>query len=390
MKPLYETYLDYHSTTPVDSRVLEAMWPYFSEHFGNAASRSHAVGRDASHAVDVARMQIASFIGTGAEDVTFTGGATESNSLALKGVVRARRDGRTPHIVTVVTEHPSVLGTCQALEREGCAVTRLPVRPDGLIDLDDLRRALERPTLLVSVMLANNEIGVLQPIAEIAHIAHEAAALLHTDASQAVGKVPVNAAALSVDLMSFTAHKMYGPKGVGALYVHPGVAHIEPLVHGCGHERGLRSGTLNVPGIVGFGVAAAVAMAEVEQEAPRIAAMRDQLLAGLLNAIPDLRINGSMTARLPHNLNVSVPGVDAQILGQALDDLMVSSGSAGASGHGAPSHILSALGIPNDLARASIRFGLGRWTTDSAISHAIERVTRVVVDMRSMEARFRG
>ena len=270
----WETYLDYHATTPVDPRVLEAMWPYFAEHFGNAASRSHAVGRDASRAVDVARAQIANFIGTRVDDITFTAGATESNNLALKGIVRARRDSRTSHIVTVVTEHPSVLATCDALEREGCAVTRLPVRPDGLIDLDELRRALEKHTLLLSVMLANNEIGVLQPIAEIAHIAHEAGALLHTDASQAVGKIPVNAQALGVDLMSFTAHKMYGPKGVGALYIHRDVGHIEPLVHGCGHERGLRSGTLNVPAIVGFGVAAAVALAEVEREAPRIAAMR--------------------------------------------------------------------------------------------------------------------
>jgi cysteine desulfurase len=382
-----ETYLDYHATTPVDPRVLEAMWPYVAEKFGNASSCSHAVGRDAARAVEVARTQIATFIGTRAEHITFTGGATESNNLALKGVVRAQRDSRAPHIVTVVTEHPSVLATCDALEREGCAVTRLPVRPDGLVELDELRRALQKHTLLVSVMLANNEIGVLQPIAEIAHIAHEAGALLHTDASQATGKIPVNAPELGVDLMSFTAHKMYGPKGVGALYVHPGVRHIEPLVHGCGHERGLRSGTLNVPAIVGFGVAAAVAMAEVEQEVPRIVAMRDQLLAGLLNTIPDLRVNGSMATRLPHNLNVSVPGVDAKMLGPALDDLAVSSGSAGSSRHGAPSHILSALGIPADLARASIRFGLGRWTAASTISHAIERVTRVVIDLRGSATR---
>jgi cysteine desulfurase len=365
------------------------MWPYFVEHFGNPASRSHAAGREAYRAVETARDQIATFIGARAHDITFTGGATESNNLALKGVVRAHRSGHRSRIVTVVTEHQSVLETCDALEREGCEITRLAVGPDGIIDLDDLRRALETPTLLVSIMVANGEIGVLQPIAHIAAIVHAAGALLHSDASQAAGKVPLNAQALGVDLMVFTAHKMYGPKGIGALYVHPDVGRLEPVLHGGGHERGLRSGTLNVPAIVGFGVAAAVAMAEVDQEAARVAALRDQLLAGLLKTIPDLRINGSMAARLSHNLHVSMAGVDAKMLGSVLDDLAVSTGSACSSGDAGPSYVLSALGLPDDLARASIRFGLGRWTTSSTINHAIERVASAVLEPRRVGAQLR-
>ncbi len=282
------------------------------------------------------------------------------------------------HIVTVVTEHPSVLDTCDALEAEGFAVTRLAVGRDGLIQLDDLRRALRTPTSLVSVMVTNNEIGVLQPIGEIAQIVHAAGALLHTDASQAAGKVPLNVEALGADLLSLTAHKMYGPKGIGALYIRPNIGRLEPILHGGGQERGLRPGTLNVPAIVGFGVAASIAMAEVGAEAARVASLRDRLLSELLEAIPDLQVNGSMAARLPHNLHVSLPGVEAGNLGPALDDLAVSSGSACSSGSGAPSYVLSALGLPDDLARASIRFGLGRWTTAATIRHAVERVTRVV------------
>lgn len=382
-----ETYLDYHATTPVDSRVLDAMWPYFAEHFGNPSSRTHTVGRDASRAVDDARDQIARFIGAPAEDIIFTGGATESNNLALKGVIRADRANATPRrIVTVTTEHRSVLDTCEALERDGGEIVRLPVRSDGLIDLDDLRRALRMPTRLVSIMLANNELGVLQPIAEIATIVHAAGALLHTDASQAAGKITLDARALGVDLLSLTAHKMYGPKGVGALYVHPNVGTLEPLLHGCGQEGGRRSGTLNVPAIVGFGAAAAIAIAEVEDEGVRVGALRDQLLTGLLKTIPDLRVNGSLTARLPHNLHISVYGVDGQLLGPLLDDLAVSTGSAGASVHGGRSHVLAALGLPDALARASIRFGLGRWTTAATIERAIERIATTVAELRNAEA----
>jgi cysteine desulfurase len=381
-----ETYLDYHATTPVDSRVLAAMWPYFAEQFGNPSSRTHAVGRDASRAVEDAREQIARFIDAPAEDIIFTGGATESNNLALKGVIRADRANAAPRIVTVTTEHRSVLDTCEALERDGCEIVRLPVRSDGLIDLDDLRRALRTSTRLVSVMLANNEIGVLQPIAEIASIAHAAGALLHTDASQAAGKLPIDARTLGVDLLSLTAHKMYGPKGVGALYVHPNVGTLEPILHGCGQERGRRSGTLNVPAIVGFGAAAAIATAEVEDEGARVGALRDRLLTGLLETIPDLRVNGSLTARLPHNLHVSVYGVDGRMLGPLLDDLAVSTGSAGASAHAGRSHVLAALGVPDALARASVRFGLGRWTTAATIDHAIERIATTVAELRSAGA----
>jgi len=380
---IFETYLDFHATTPVDPRVRDAMWPFFGEQFGNAASRSHAVGRDASRAVESAREQIARFIGARAMDVVFTSGATESNNLALKGVARARRSGDRRRIITVVTEHPSVLDTCDALEREGFEVTRLAVGRDGLIRLDDLRRALETPTVLVSVMVANNEIGVLQPISEIAEIVHAAGALLHTDASQAAGKIPLNVQALGADLMSLTAHKMYGPKGIGALYVQPNVGRLEAILHGGGQERGLRAGTLNVPAIVGFGAAAEIATTEVDAEAARVAPLRDRLLSELRAAIPDLEVNGSMAARLPHNLHVSVPGVEAGALGPALDDLAVSSGSACHSGSGAPSYVLSALGLPDDLARASIRFGLGRWTTAATIDRAIERVTRAVLEARS-------
>jgi cysteine desulfurase len=382
------SYLDYHATTPVDPRVLEVMWPYFTERFGNPASRSHGAGREADRAVDTAREQVANLIGARAQDITFTSGATESNNLALKGMVKAHRSQRTPRIVTIATEHRSVLDTCAALEREGCDVTRLAVRPDGLIDLTELERALRTPALLVSVMTANNEIGVLQPIAEIAKLAHAAGALLHTDASQAAGKVPVSVNELGVDLLSFTAHKLYGPKGIGALFIRPGVQAIDPVLHGGGHERGLRPGTLNVPAIVGFGSAAAFCLAEMDEEAARLAALRDRLLAGLLMAIPDLCVNGSMAARLPQNLNVSVPGVDPEMLGPVLDDLAVSTGSACSSGHDSPSHVLSALGLPEQLARASIRFGLGRWTSAEAIGYATERVTRAVLELRQLETQF--
>jgi cysteine desulfurase len=384
-----EEYLDYHATTPVDPRVRDAMWPYFTEHFGNAASRGHEPGREASRAVDLARAQVAALINVRPQDLTFTDGATESNNLALKGVMRAARAGRPSRIVTVSTEHPSVLQACEALAREGCEILRLGVRPDGLIRLDELQRALRTPTGLVSVMIANGEIGVVQPIAEIAAIVHQAGALLHSDASQAVGKIPVDVRALGVDLMSFTAHKMYGPKGIGALYVHPDVGRLEPILHGGGQEGGLRSGTLNVPGIVGFGAAAVIAATEMEPDALRVAALRDRLLAGLRDAIPDVRVNGSMTSRLPNNLHVSVPDVDALMLAPVLHDLAVSSGSACASGHSGPSAVLSALGVSDELARASIRFGLGRWSTAATIERAIARVARAVADLRAMDVEFR-
>jgi cysteine desulfurase len=381
-----ETYLDYHATTPVDSRVLAAMWPYFAEQFGNPSSRTHAVGRDASRAIEDAREQIARFIDAPAEDIIFTGGATESNNLALKGVIRADRANAAPRIVTVTTEHRSVLDTCEALERDGCEIVRLPVRSDGLIDLDDLRRALRTSTRLVSVMLANNEIGVLQPIAEIGAIAKEKGILFHTDAVQAVGKVPFNVNDAKVDLVSMSAHKLYGPKGVGALYVrrrNPRVLLAEQISGG-GHERGMRSGTLNVPGIVGLGAAAALAQAEMSSEGERLRKLRDQLNAKLHANLDELYINGSMEHRLPHNLNVSFAYVEGESLLMGINDVAVSSGSACTSASLEPSYVLKALGAGDDLAHSSIRFGLGRWTTEEEVDYVVDKLTTVVRRLREM------
>jgi len=380
-------YLDYHATTPVDPRVLDAMLPFFTERFGNASSRTHAYGQAAAEAVDRARAEVAALIGARHHEIVFTSGATESNNLAIKGVAQASRP-RGRHLLTVATEHPSVLDSCQALEREGWRVTRLPVGPDGLVDLERVEAALAADTVLVSVMTANNEIGVLQPVRDIARLAHARGALVHTDASQAVGRVPFDVTALGADLCSFTAHKIYGPKGVGALYVRRAGTSVEVAaqIHGGGHERGLRSGTLNVPGIAGLGRACAICRDEGAAEAARLGALRDRLLAGLRAAIPDLRVNGSMTARLPHNLNVSVPGVDGQTLALALEGLAVSSGSACHASKTDPSPVLKALGVADQLALASIRFGLGRWTTEEEIAFAVETVSCAVADLRGMRA----
>jgi cysteine desulfurase len=380
-------YLDYHATTPVDPRVLDAMLPFFTERFGNASSRTHAYGQAAAEAVDRARAEVAALIGARHHEIVFTSGATESNNLAIKGVAQASHT-RGRHLLTVATEHPSVLDSCQALEREGWRVTRLPVGPDGLVDLERVEAALAADTVLVSVMTANNEIGVLQPVRDIARLAHARGALVHTDASQAVGRVPFDVTALGADLCSFTAHKIYGPKGVGALYVRRAGASFElaAQIHGGGHERGLRSGTLNVPGIAGLGRACAICRDEGAAEAARLGALRDRLLAGLRAAIPDLRVNGSMTARLPHNLNVSVPGVDGQTLALALEGLAVSSGSACHASKTDPSPVLKALGVADQLALASIRFGLGRWTTEEEIAFAVETVSCAVADLRGMRA----
>jgi len=383
-------YLDYHATTPVDPRAVAAMMPYFSEQFGNAASRTHAAGRDAQAAVRAARDRIARLIGASGEQVVFTSGATESNNLALQGTAFARR-GRGMHIVTVATEHRSVLDTCAALEQQhGFRVTRLPVQPDGLVDLATLEAALTADTVLVSVMAANNEIGVLQPIAAIAELVRRRGIVFHCDASQAVGKIPVGVTTWGVDLLSLTAHKMYGPKGIGALYVRAKDVEPLPLIHGGGHERGLRSGTLNVPAIVGFGEAAAICENELMAESQRLTELRDRLLGGLIAGVPDLRVNGSLGHRLPVNLNVSIPGIDGDTLTPALDCIGVSTGSACSSGASEPSHVLRALGIPEDLARASIRFGLGRWTTPEDIDGAIGHVTMVVKRLRELEAQLRA
>ncbi len=375
-------YLDYHATTPVDPRVLEAMLPYFTEEFGNPASRQHAFGWKAQEAVDRARSEIAALIGASGAEVVFTSGASESNNLAVKGVAQSCRD-KGDHLITVATEHKSVLDLFNRLESEGWRVTRLGVDGDGFIRLDELRDAVTDTTVLVSVMAANNEIGVLQPLANIGAIASAHGALFHTDAAQAAGKIPIDVNAMGIDLLSLTGHKYYGPKGAGALYIRRKKPRI-PLacqIDGGGHEQGFRSGTLNVPGIVGLGRAAAICRSEMVAESARLSALRNRLLAGLRDGIDGIRVNGSLAHRLPHNLHVSIDRVEGESLLMALGDLAVSTGSACSSGSQAPSHVLQAIGAVGE-SGASIRFGLGRPTTDADIDFAIDRVTTVVKSLR--------
>jgi cysteine desulfurase len=379
-KPVY---LDYHATTPVDPRVLEAMLPYFTEEFGNPASRQHAFGWHADEAVSRARGEVASLIGATAGEIVFTSGATESNNLAIKGAAYAGRE-RGNHVITVATEHKSVLDSFKRLEREGWRVTWLGVDRDGFIRLDELRAAVTDQTVLVSVMAANNEIGVLQPLAEIGAIAGASGALFHTDAAQAAGKVPLDVNAMGIDLLSLTGHKYYGPKGAGALYIRRKKPRIQLTcqIDGGGHEHGLRSGTLNVPGIVGLGRAAAICRSDMATESARLAALRDRLLEGLRQELDAVRVNGSLERRLPHNLHVSFDKIEGESLLMALGDLAVSTGSACSSGSQAPSHVLQSIGAVGDQAGASIRFGLGRATTDADIDFAIDRVTTVVKSLR--------
>ena len=381
-------YLDYHATTPVDPRVLEAMLPFFSDHFGNPASRQHAYGWEALDAVDRARSQVAALINASPGEIVFTSGATESNNLAIKGCAQALKD-RGNHVITVATEHKSVLDSCRRLQQDGCEVTVLGVDAEGFVGLDELRSAITDRTVLVSVMAANNEIGVLQPLAEIAAIAHERGALVHTDAAQAAGKVPLDVAAAGVDLLSLTAHKCYGPKGSGALYVRRRRPKLQLacLIDGGGHENGLRSGTLNVPGIVGLGAAAEICRLEMPEEGARLAALRDRLLESLRRDLDGVRLNGPVARRLPHNLHVSFEDIEGEALLMALGDLAVSTGSACSSGSQAPSHVLQAIGAVGERAGASIRFGLGRRTTDADIDFAIDRVTTVVRSLRGKSAR---
>ncbi len=378
-------YMDYHATTPVDPRVLEAMTPYFTQDFGNAASRNHAFGWAAEEAVDVARKQVADLIGANPKEIIFTSGATESNNLAIKGVAEMYRE-KGNHIITCVTEHKAVIDTCKKLEKQGARVTYLPVQKDGRISLDDLRAAITSKTILITIMTANNEIGVLQPIAEIGAIAKEKGILFHTDAVQAVGKVPFDATAMKVDLASMSAHKMYGPKGVGALYVrrrNPRVLLAEQISGG-GHERGMRSGTLNVPGIVGMGKAAAIAKAEMAAEGERLSKLRQRLNEGLHQRLDELYINGSTEHRLPHNLNISFAYVEGESLLMGINDVAVSSGSACTSASLEPSYVLKALGAGDDLAHSSIRFGLGRWTTEEEVDYVIDKLANVVTRLREM------
>ena len=385
-------YLDYHATTPVDARVLQAMLPYFTEKFGNAASKHHRLGWEAKDAVECARKQVAALVGAGSKDVIFTSGATEANNLAIKGVAGMYRE-KGNHLITATTEHKAVLDPMARLAHEGWQVTVLPVSASGLIDLAALERAVTERTALVSVMAANNEIGVLQPIKDAAAIAHAKGAWFHTDAVQAAGKVAFDVEALDVDFASLTAHKIYGPKGAGALYmrrsgrsgvgprISPLRAAVVPQIDGGGHERGLRSGTLNVPGIVGFGRAAEIARAEMTSEAKRVGGLRDRLLDGL-KRVDGMTVNGSMSERLPGNLNVSFAGIDGEALLVSLDDVAVSSGDACTQAE--PSHVLLALGLAKDRALSSLRFGIGRSTTSEEIDYAVTKVAAVVERLRTL------
>lgn len=380
-------YLDHQATTPVDARVLEAMLPYFSESFGNAASRNHSFGWKAREAVSRARDQVAELIGANSREIVFTSGATESNNLAIRGAVEAT--GKTTgRIITCATEHKAVLDPCLRLRRLGFDVVILPVDSSGLLDPQRVADALTNETILVSVMYANNEIGVLQPIAEMGALVRETRALFHVDAVQAAGKVPVDVERDSIDLLSISAHKFYGPKGVGALYVRKRGrrANITAQLDGGGHERGLRSGTLNVPGVVGLGSACALAQGDMEAEGRRLAALRNRLKDGLFAALDGLKVNGSWDQRLPNNLNVSFAGVDGESLLMGLDDVAVSSGSACTSESPEPSHVLRAIGVPEKLAHASLRFGLGRQNTPEEIDYAVQKTAAVVSRLRRLSA----
>ena len=378
-------YFDNHATTPLDPRVLDAMMPYFTSQFGNAASRNHAFGWQAEEAVEKARKQIADLIGASAKEIVFTSGATESNNLAIKGVAEMYAE-KGNHIITVATEHKAILDTCKHLEKKGCRITYLALEPDGLLDLDKLKAAITDKTILISVMYANNEIGVIQPIREIGKIAKEKGVLFHTDAVQAVGKIPVNVIQDNIDLLSLSGHKIYGPKGVGALYVRrkgPRVQ-LSSQMDGGGHERGMRSGTLNVPGIVGLGEACALCQREMTEEAKRLAAMRDRLKGLLEDALDETFINGTMEHRLPNNLNMSFAYVEGESLLMGINDVAVSSGSACTSATLEPSYVLKALGIGDDLAHTSIRFGLGRFNTEAEVDFVASRVIAVVRKLREL------
>ena len=377
-------YLDNNATTPMDPRVLDVMIPYFTQKFGNAASRNHAFGWVAEEGVDYAREQVARLIGASEKEIIFTSGATEADNLAIKGVFEMYKD-KGNHIITAVTEHKAVLDACKHIEKLGARVTYLPVKEDGLIDLAELEAAMTKETILVSIMYGNNEIGVIQPVKEISAIAHKYGALFMTDATQAVGKIPVDVNADGIDLLAFTAHKIYGPKGVGALYVRrkgPRVK-VTAQMDGGGHERGMRSGTLNVPGIVGFGKACELCYQEMESEAKRLSALRDRLQSSLLE-LEESYANGNQEHRLPNVANISFKYVEGEGLMMAMKDLAVSSGSACTSASLEPSYVLKSLGLSDDLAHSSIRFGLGRFTTDEEVDHAIAVTKKAVTHLREL------
>ena len=378
-------YMDNHATTPLDPRVLETMMPYLTTIFGNAASRNHSFGWEAEAAVDKAREQVAKLIGATAKEIIFTSGATESNNLAIKGIAEMYRE-RGNHIITQVTEHKAVLDTCKKLEKQGYRVTYLPVQADGLIDLEDLKRAIDDQTILVSIMYANNEIGVIQPIREIGRICHEKGVLFHSDAVQAVGKIPVNVIADNIDVLSLSGHKIYGPKGVGALYVrrrNPRVQ-ISEQINGGGHERGMRSGTLNVPGIVGLGKACEICGEEMEAEAAREKELRDYLRNKLESSLDYTQVNGNMEHHLPGNLNMSFLSVEGESLLMGSNDIAVSSGSACTSATLEPSYVLKSLGLGDDVAHSSIRFGIGRFNTRAEVDYVADKLIDVVSKLREL------
>jgi cysteine desulfurase len=378
-------YMDNHATTPVDPRVVEAMLPYFNEKFGNAASRNHEFGWAAEEAVENARGQIARLINAAPKEIVFTSGATESTNLAIKGVAEMYRE-KGNHIITQVTEHKATLDTCKRLEKYGYEVTYLHVGKDGRINLDDLRRAITPKTILISIMYANNEIGVVQPIAEIGKIAKEKGVFFHVDGVQAVGKIPVDVQADGIDLMSISAHKIYGPKGVGALYVrrkNPRVQ-LSAIIDGGGHERGMRSGTLNVPGIVGLGKACEICQQEMAAESQKLRRLREKLTHSIMSRLDETFINGSMEHRLPHNINISFAYVEGESLLMGINDIAVSSGSACTSATLEPSYVLKALGVGEDLAHTSIRFGIGRFNTEEEVDYVADRVVDTVTRLREL------
>ena len=385
MKLKLPIYLDNNATTPCDPRVVDAMIPYFTENFGNAASRSHPFGWVAEEAVDYAREQVAKLIGADPKEIIFTSGATEADNLALKGVFEMYAS-KGNHIITCTTEHKAVLDTCKHLEKLGAEVTYLQVQADGLVDLNELEKAITDKTILIAIMYGNNEIGVVQPVREISAIARKHGVLFFTDGTQAVGKIPVDVNADGIDLMAFSAHKMYGPKGVGALYVrrkNPRVK-VTAQMDGGGHERGMRSGTMNVTGIVGFGKACELCMNEMEAEAKRLSKMRDRLEKGLME-LEEAYVNGNADHRLPHVCNISFKYVEGEGLIMGFNkDIAVSSGSACTSASLEPSYVLKALGLGDDLAHSSLRFGLGRFTTDEQIDYTINAIKNTVLKLREM------
>jgi cysteine desulfurase len=378
-------YFDNHATTQVDPRVVQAMLPYFTEKFGNAASRNHPFGWAGEEAVENARTQVASLIGATPKEIIFTSGATESDNLMIKGVAEMYRE-KGNHIITQAIEHKAVLDTCKRLEKGGFEVTYLPVQRDGRVDPEDVRKAITPKTILITIMYANNEIGVINPIAEIGKIAKERGIFFAVDGVQAVGKIPVDVQTDNIDLLAISAHKIYGPKGVGALYVrrrNPRVQ-LSAIIDGGGHERGMRSGTLNVPGIVGLGAACEIAQKEMTEEAARLKKLRDRLKAGLEAKLDEVFINGSMEHRLPHNLNMSFAYVEGESLLMGINDIAVSSGSACTSATLEPSYVLKALGVGEDLAHTSIRFGLGRFNTEEEVDYVTDKMVTVVTKLREL------